>query len=294
MQTILQVLVDGITLGGFYALMAQGLALVFGIMRVINFAHGEFLLVGAYLAWAAAHYLGLGVLLALPLLAVIGYGLGYGVSRVAILPVVDRPQLMPLLVTFGLAIVIQGVLVAAFTTTPRLTPSFYSASVVQILGVTVSVGRIIMLVAAIVILAGLTLFLNRTRPGRAMQATAQNREAAKIVGIDVRKTYSAAFAIGTGLAFVAGGLFSATQGFFPFLGALFTLKAFVVVVLAGTAGISGLLAASLFVGLVEAALASYVPTIGTSLGTAAAFILVVIVLAVRPARLSATLLPRAS
>lgn len=286
MQTFVQVVVDGVILGGFYALMAQGLALVFGIMRVINLAHGEALLLGAYLAWAGEHYFGLPLLLSLPLIAVAGYLFGYLFSRVLILPVLDRPQLMPLLVTFGLAFVIQGVLVATFTNTPRITPTFYSDSVLELLGVRVSAGRAIMLVAALVILALLSLFINRSKPGRAMKAAAQNREAARIVGIDVNRTYCAAFAIGTALAFLAGGLFSATQGFFPFLGALFTLKAFVIVVLGGSARISGLLAAAMFVGLVEASLSSYVPNIGTSLGTAAAFILVVVVLAVRPEGLS--------
>jgi len=286
MQTFVQVLADGIILGGFYALMAQGLALVFGIMRVINLAHGEVLLLGAYMAWAGDHYFGIPLLLALPLIALAGYLFGYLFSRVLILPVLDRPQLMPLLVTFGLAFLIQGALVAAFSNTPRITPTFYSNNVLEFLGVRVSAGRAIMLMASILILAALSLFINRSKPGRAMKASAQNREAARIVGIDVKRTYCSAFAIGTALAFVAGGLFSATQGFFPFLGPLFTLKAFVIVVLGGSARISGLLTAAMFVGLVEASLSSYVPNIGTSLGTAAAFILVVVVLAIRPEGMS--------
>ena len=137
-----------------------------------------------------------------------------------------------------------------------------------------------MLVAAIVLRGLLSLFVNRTRLGKAMKAVAQNRMAARIVGIGVTPVHCAAFGVGTALAFAAGGLFSVTQGFYPFMGSLFTLKAFVIVVLGG-GGLAGTLAAAMFVAIIEAALAGYVPNIGTSLGTASAFVLVVVVLAIR-------------
>lgn len=282
MHTLIQVVIDGVILGGFYALMAQGLSLIFGIMRVINLAHGEFLVIGAYLAWMAHGYLGLDVLVALPILIVVGFGVGWVVSRLLIIPVLERPELMPLLITFGLAAAIQGVLTLVFTTTPRVTTASYSDSVLTLLGYRVSVAKVVMLIAAILLLGLLALFLNRTKTGKAMRATAQNREAARIVGINVTRIYCVAFGVGTAAAVAAGGLFSVTQGFYPFSGALFTLKAFVIVVLGGRGRITGSLAAAMFVGLIESALSGYVPNIGTSLGTAAAFVLVVVVLAVRP------------
>jgi branched-chain amino acid transport system permease protein len=285
-HTLTQVILDGIILGGFYALMAQGLSLVFGIMRIINLAHGEFLVMGAYLAWAAQQYLGLDVLVALPLLIILGFGFGWVISRVLVMPVLERHELMPLLVTFGLASVIAGALTLIFSTTPKVTKAAYSDSVISLLGFRVSVSKAVMLAAALILLTLLTLFLDRTKQGKAMKATAQNRAAARIVGINVTKVYCSAFGLGTAVAFAAGGLFSVTQGFYPFMGGMFTLKAFVIVVLGGGGRVSGTLAAAMFVGLIESALSGYVSNIGTSLGTAAAFVLVVVVLAFRPEGIS--------
>jgi len=286
MQVLIQVLLDGIVLGGFYALMAQGLSLIFGIMRIINLAHGEFLILGAYLAWMAREYLGLDPLLALSLLMAIGFALGWVVARLLVMPVLDRHELMPLLVTFGLAAVIQGGLTLVFSATPKVTKSVYSDAVVNFLGFSESAANSVMLVGALLLLVVLSLFVNRTRLGKAMKAVAQNRTAARIVGIGVTRVHCAAFGVGTALALAAGGLFSVTQGFYPFMGALFTLKAFVIVVLGGGGRLTGTLIAAMFVGVIESVLSNYVPDIGTSLGTAAAFILVVVVLVIRPQGIS--------
>ena len=288
MDSLVQTIIDGVILGGFYALMAQGLSLIFGIMRVINLAHGELLVASAFLAWALQRYLGIDVLLALPLIALAGFACGWLISKVLILRVVDRPQLMPLLLTFGLASVIQGALVFFFSTTPRVTQAAYSGSVLDLLGVRVSTSRLVMLMGSLILLGVLTYFLHRTKMGKAMKATAQNREAAAIVGISISRIYSAAFGLGIAITFVAGALFSVTQAFHPFMGPLFTLKAFVIVVLGGAASISGTLVAAMFVGMVEVMVAAYAPTVGTGLGAATAFILVVIVLAVRPEGIART------
>lgn len=277
-----QTIVDGIILGGFYALIAQGVALTFGVMRVVNLAHGELMLVGAYLAWAFHEYLGLGILISFPVAIVVGYALGWVIAKLAILRVIERHELMSLLLTFGLAFLIQGALIAAFSTTPRSTETFYSDAVWRPLGITLPVSRLVMLAGSLIVLACLAVFLYRTRSGRAMKAAAQNKDAARIVGIDVNSVYARAFAIGASLAFAAGVLFSATQAFTPNNGVVFTLKAFVIVVVGGAGRISGTVAAAMLVGLIETGLASYVPGIGTGLGVAAAFVLVVLVLALRP------------
>jgi branched-chain amino acid transport system permease protein len=285
-HALIQVLLDGIVLGGFYALAAQGLSLIFGIMRIINLAHGEFLILGAYLTWAAREYLGIDPLLALPFLILIGFAVGWLVCRLIVIPVAHRHELMPLLVTFGLAGVIQGGLTLVFSATPKLTNAAYSDSVASFFGWRVSAANGIMLIGALILLGLLSLFVNRTKLGKAMKAVAQNRTAARIVGIGVTRVHCAAFGVGTALAFAAGGLFGTSQGFYPFMGALFTLKAFVIVVLGGGGRLGGALAAAMFIGLVESVLSGYVPEIGTSLGTAAAFILVVAVLVVRPQGIS--------
>jgi branched-chain amino acid transport system permease protein len=285
-HALIQVLIDGIVLGGFYALAAQGLSLIFGIMRIVNLAHGEFLILGGLpdvdgpgIPWNRP-------LLALPFLILIGFAVGWLVCRVIVIPVAHRHELMPLLVTFGLAGVIQGGLTLVFTATPKLTNAAYSDSVASLFGWRVSAANGIMLIGALVLLGLLSLFVNRTKLGKAMKAVAQNRTAARIVGIGVTRVHCAAFGVGTALAFAAGGLFSTSQGFYPFMGALFTLKAFVIVVLGGGGRLGGALAAAMFIGLIESVLSGYVPEIGTSLGTAAAFILVVAVLVVRPQGIS--------
>jgi branched-chain amino acid transport system permease protein len=277
-HTLTQVILDGIILGGFYALMAQGLSLVFGIMRIINLAHGEFLVMGAYLAWAAQQYLGLDVLVALPLLIILGFGFGWVISRVLVMPVLERHELMPLLVTFGLASVIAGALTLIFSTTPKVTKAAYSDSVISLLGFRVSVSKAVMLAAALILLTLLTLFLDRTKQGKAMKATAQNRAAARIVGINVTKVYCSAFGLGTAVAFAAGGLFSVTQGFYPFMGGMFTLKAFVIVVLGGAGDLRGAFLASLAVGVADAYGKAFLPTLAEFTMMA----LVVVVLAWRP------------
>jgi branched-chain amino acid transport system permease protein len=286
MDLMLQVVADGLILGGFYALMAQGLSLIFGIMRVINLAHGELLIFGGYTAWLMHRELGLDLLVALPLIAAIGFGAGWLISRVLVLRVIDRPQLMPLLLTFGLASVLQGLMVWWFTTTPRLTQASYSGSVVDVAGIRVSTAQFVMLMVSLVLLGALSLFLARTKLGKAMNAAAQNREAARVVGIDIKRIYCAAFGLGVAIVFIAGGLFSVTQAFHPFMGPVLTLKAFVIVVLGGTGRVGGTLAAAMLVGLVEAMVSAYVPSIGTGLGAATAFVLVVLVLAVRPQGIS--------
>lgn len=291
-MTLLQTVVDGLILGGFYALVAQGVALTFGVMRVVNLAHGEMMLVGAYLTWAAQQYLGLDIWVTLPIGIVLGYLMGWLIARLIVIPIVERPEMIGLLLTFGLAFLLQGLLVWIFSTTPHLAAASYADAVWRPFGIDLSVSRLVMFAASLVIIIMLALYLGRTRSGRAIKAASQNKEAARIVGIDVNTVYARAFGIAAGLAFAAGALFSVTQSFTPSTGLAFTIKAFVIVVVAGTGRISATLVAALVIGLVESFLAAYVPNIGTGLGVAAASLLVVVVLAVRPAGISRTAVAR--
>jgi branched-chain amino acid transport system permease protein len=286
MGQLSQVVLDGIVLGGFYALIAQGLSLVFGVMGVLNLAHGECVLVGAYLAWAAQHYLGIDPLLALPAIIALGFAFGWVLCRTLVIRVVERPPLLALLLTFGIGAVAQGMLLRLFTSTPKVTTTSYSDDVVGLFGLTIPTPRALMLLGAIVILVLTWAVLGHTRVGRSIQAAAQNKAAARVVGIDIRVVYSIAFGIGIALVFAGGTLFGTAQGFYPFMGPLLTMKAFAIVVLGGVGRMSGTVLAAMFVGLVEALLASYVPSVGTGLGVAAAFILVVFVLVVRPSGIS--------
>lgn len=287
MGQLSQVVLDGIVLGGFYALVAQGLSLVFGVMGVLNLAHGECVLIGAYLAWTARNHLGIDPLLALPVIMLIGFGVGWLLCRTLVNRVVEQPPLMSLLLTFGIGAVAQGVLLQLFDSTPRVTTTSYSDDVVSIFGLSTPTPRLLMLVGAVVILALSWLLLTRTRVGRSIQAAAQNKAAARVVGIEIGAVYAIAFGIGIAMVFGAGTLLGSAQGFYPFLGPALTMKAFAIVVLGGVGRMAGTVLAALVVGLIETVLASYVPSVGTGLGIAASFILVVVVLVLRPQGLSA-------
>lgn len=282
MDILSQAVINGLILGGFYALMTQGLTLIFGVMRVINLAHGEFLMLGAYLGWFINNEFGLDPFMAAPLIGALGFIIGGLVSWVFLMPVVERPPLMALLITFGFAAVIASGLSLYFTNTPRFTETGYGDTVLTFLGQRIPLARALMFVFAVCVLLLLWLFLQRTRTGKAIRAASQNKDAAKIVGIEISRIYCTTFGIGTALVFVAGGLYGATQGFFPFMGPVFTLKAFAVVVLGGLGRTGGTFLAAMILALIETFVATYVPGIGTGLGLAAAFILVVVVLAVRP------------
>lgn len=281
MDILPQVLLNGLILGGFYALMSQGLALIFGVMRVINLAHGEFLVLGAYLAWSLNDIFGLDPFVVAPLIGIIGFGVGWLLARLFIIPVVERPPLMGLLITFGFAAVISSSLSLYYSNTPRFTQTDFGG-VVTLLGQRIPLNRGLMFVFAVFFLLLLWLFLQRTKLGKAMRAASQNADAARIVGIEISPIYCAAFGIGTAVVLIAGALFSATQGFFPFMGPVFTLQAFAVIVLGGLGKMGGTFLAGILLGVLETLIASYVPGVGTGLGIASAFILVVVVLAIRP------------
>lgn len=276
-----QTTVDALLLGGMYALMAQGLALVWSVLRVVNLAHGEFVMIGAFCAWFAFTEFGLDPYLTAPLLAVLGGAVGWLLNRGLIAPLLSRHFLMTLLATFALSIVLQSAVKlwvgpgARIVEVPYITRSF------DLLGVRVPLVMVINALVAVVVLTALWVFLHRTRTGRAMRAAADNHEACRVVGIRLRRIYGLALAGGIALTFVAGALLSSVKPIFPFMGPPLTLKVFVIVTLGGLGSMRGIVAASVLVALVESYIGAFVPEIGTGLGVAVAFVLLVIVLAVR-------------
>lgn len=286
MQTLVAVVVSGLILGALYLLMAQGLSLVFGVVKIINLAHGEFALLGAYLAWSASTRLGLDPLVTAPIAAVGGFLFGWLLCRLLIVRIIDRPPLMMLLLTYGIAIVIQAGLVLLLDTTPRTVTTAYSDITFRWGVVHIPATRAVIVLAALLVLAALWVFLKRSRLGKAIRATGQNREAAAITGIDVTSVQCIVFGLGTALVVISGVLMSSTISFNPFIGALFTFKAFAIVVLGGVDKLWGLALAAAAIGLIEEGVASYVPSIGTSLGVATSFVLIVIALLVMSGRLT--------
>jgi len=206
---------------------------------------------------------------------------GYILQRILINRIIERPYLISLLVTFGLAIILSNSFKLVFTATPRTVDTifkgFWRAG-----NVTIPVTKSFILVAALIIMGSLYLFLHRTRLGKSIRAAAQNREAARIVGIEISSVYAITFAIAIALTGVAGTLISPLQSINPFMGTALTLKAFAITALAGLGSIPGALIGGLILGLIEVMIATFVPGVGTNLGIVSSYVILVIVLVVRP------------
>jgi len=281
MELLLQALFNGILLGGYYAVMVLGFSIIWGVMGVINLAHGEFLMIGAYGAWVLFRVFGIDPFLSLAIIMPVMFGVGYVLQRVLINRVVERPHLISLLVTFGLSIALANLFNVIFTADPRTVPVSYNGSF-NILGMTVPIVKTMILGLALLIMFALHVFLQRTRLGRSIRAAAQNKNAARIVGVEVGRVYAITFGIAIALTAAAGAMISPVAPIFPFMGPPFTLKAFTITALGGLGRIPGALLGGMVLGLVETLLATFVPGVGTNVGIAASFVLLVLVLILRP------------
>jgi branched-chain amino acid transport system permease protein len=253
-----QNLANGLLIGGVYALIGVGLTLVFGVMKIINFAHGDFVILGMYCAILLNSLLGWDPYLALIVAMPLGFLTGAILQRVILSRLVDAPPESSLLVTLGLALVIGNVLLLTFGGEPRSVNVAYASSTLSLGEVSLSVILLLAGLATAAMIGGLYAILNHTELGRSIRATADNRLGAELVGINTRRIEAVVFGIGTSLAFTAGvaliPLLFATP---TFSGAIFTLKAFVVTVLGGLGNIGAAIAGGLLLGVVEVLGASY-------------------------------------
>ncbi len=281
MDAILQALLQGILLGGFYAAMVLGFSVIWGVMGVINLAHGEYLMIGAYLAWILSTYFGLDPFTSLIVIMPLMFGLGYLVQGLLINRIVERPHLMALLVTFGLGIAMANVVKLLYTADPKYINISYGGAT-EIAGLTFPIVKSLIFVASLLMMLALALFLQRSRLGKAIRAAAQNKNAARIVGININQVYAITAGICIALTGAAGAMISLTVPVYPFMGPPFTLKAFTITALGGLGRIPGALIGGLVLGITEVMIARFVPNIGTNLGVAISFVLLVIVLIVRP------------
>jgi len=290
MDQLIQAIINGVMLGGFYAVMVLGFSIIWGVMGVINLAHGEFVMVGAYLTWILNKQFGwepfATVIVVFPVMMLVGYLL----QRILINRIIERPYLISLLVTYALSIIISNGAKLLFSATPRIVDTSLGGFW-RVGDITIPTTKTVVLIAALLIMAALHLFLQRTRMGKSIRAAAQNREAARIVGIEINHVYAITFAICIGLTAVAGTLISPTQPIYPFMGAPLTLKAFAITAMAGLGSIPGALMGGIVLGLVEVLIATFVPGIGTNLGIISSFVILVVVLVTRPQGLFGGLKP---
>jgi branched-chain amino acid transport system permease protein len=277
---LVTVVLAGLMQGGIYAMFAVGLTLIFGVMRIINAAHGEMVMMGAYLTWVAFFYLGVDPLLALGLTLPLAFLFGMAVQRTLLDPAVGQPELTALLITFGLGLVMIYTAELIFTTDFRTIP--YAPGTVQLTS-TIAIGqnRVISFAMAVVITTAVFLFLKFSRLGKAVRATALNAEVAMVCGIDVKRIYLVTTGLAAALAAAGGALVSIQFGFNPETGVLYTLQAFAIIVLGGRGHYVGALIGGLMLGVLENLVSLMVPN-GTAMVELAAYGLMIFVLLIRP------------
>ena len=250
MTLFLQLLANGITVGGLLALVALGVALIFGVMRVVNFAHGEFVTLGAFTTFLLVTQLGLSPLLGIPVAFVLGGLVGALIQAVVLSRTAGRPELDVLMVTYSLSIIGLGLFSSAFGGDFRSFSEGPSGTV-SLGGVVLGWLSLTVLAVCAILGGGTFMLVQRARFGLALRALAQNRDAAAASGINVRRSELLAFALAVGLASAAGSLVSLIATVTPGVGHEWVLDAFVVVVLGGMGSISGAVAAALIIGLLH-------------------------------------------
>jgi branched-chain amino acid transport system permease protein len=274
-----QILVNGVLLGGLYAVMALGLALVWGVLNIVNLAHGAFIMLGAYLSWHLYTYLGIDPFLGLPITAVVMFCLGYVVQRGLLNLIVRAPMFNTLLITFGLEVVLTYLAQLAFSADFRTINPSYAGAHLSLGPLVIPLARLMAFGVAIVLTVGMWVFLLRTRLGRAIRATAQNLVAARLYGVEPRHLYAMTFGIGIGLAGAAGGLYGTVSQINPYIGATLTAKSFAIAIIGGLENPLGVIVGGLVLGIIESLTVAYV---GATFGDVASFGVLVLVLIVRP------------
>jgi branched-chain amino acid transport system permease protein len=272
-----QVVISGILSGVLYSMVALGLALIFGVMRIINVAHGPLLMLGAYATFFLYSRFGMNPFLTVPLSMAALFVVGMLLQRSLVFRVVDAPELSSLLLTFGISIALVNLAQLAFTSDLRAVEYITGAWLVG--GLALSKPRVIAFAFAAGVTALAFVFLQRTRLGKAIRATSQSREVAMVCGIDVARIHMITFGLASALAAAGGSLLAVIVAIQPEMGQVWTFKSFLVIVLGGAGNYPGALLGGMLLGLIEQ-LASLVLT--TQLSEAVAYVLLVLVLLIRP------------
>jgi branched-chain amino acid transport system permease protein len=282
MSSFLQATIYGLLQGGLLALVAVGFSLVWGVMNIVNLAHGSFVILGAYVAWELNSSLGLDPFLGMFVSAAALFVLGYVLQRFLINLVVNAPIFVTLLLTFGLDLLLVQGMNIAFSADYRSISTSYASNSLGIGDIRVPYGRLLAFALAIMVTLALVALIGRTRTGLSITATGMDRGAARLMGIRARHVYALTFAIAAALAGMAGAMVATVGTFQPSDASSYTLLAFVIAVLGGLGNMYGAMAGGLVIGLVEAWSGQYLP--GTWVN-AVAFLALVLVLVLRPSGL---------
>jgi len=299
MDTFLQQLINGLTLGSVYAIVALGYTMVYGIIQLINFAHGELVMIGAMVAFSVISLLSANT--ALPPLAIVLLGtgaaipvcvlVGYVLERFAYRRLRHAPRLAPLITAIGASIILQHIAMMIWSRNPLAFPQFIENHVFDVAGATITSVQIAIILTSILMMAGLSLIVYRTRLGIAMRATAQNPQIAGLMGIDINRMIAATFMLGAALAAVAGVMVGTYYGVAHYtMGSMLGLKAFSAAVLGGIGNLAGAMLGGMLLGIVEALGTGYIGDLtnnvfGSNYQDVFAFLVLIAVLVFRPSGL---------
>jgi branched-chain amino acid transport system permease protein len=276
-----QLTIDSLLLGGLYALMALGLALSFGVTNILNFAHGEAIMLGAYGAFFAFTLGGIDPLLSLPVLMLAGFAAGYGLFRYFLKRLLTEPQVNQILLTFGLGMILNNAAAIAFTADMRSANPSYASESIRLGEAYLPTGRLIAFGVACLMAGALLLWLHRTEYGRACRVVAQNQLASTLAGIDLKNVYAVAFGISIAIGVVTGVVLSWVTPVTPFMGFHLLIKAFAIIILGGIGSIGGAMIGAFLLGFLETAVAYFVPE-GIGWAEGVAFAVLFLILIVRP------------
>ena len=282
---LLNHLINGISLGSVYAIIALGYTMVYGIAKMLNFAHGDVIMVGAYICFFSVSSFNLPPAVGVVLAVLACTALGIVIERLAYKPLRQATSLAVLITAIGVSYFLQNGAQLLWTSNIKMFPSFFSASPIEFFGgeLKITIAAIVTVAACVVIMLGLTWFTGRTRMGKAMRACSEDKAAAQLMGINVNATISMTFAIGSALAAIAGVLFcSVYPTLTPTTGSMPGIKAFTAAVFGGIGSIPGALLGGVLLGVIEIFASAY---ISTQMSNAIVFAVLIVVLLVRPSGL---------
>jgi len=277
---LIQQLINGVSLGSIYALIALGYTMVYGIIRLINFAHGDIYMLGAYVGYFATAVLKMSFLPALILAMVVAAVIGVAIERTAYKPLRHAPKIAVLITAIGVSLFLEYGGMLLVSPQPRTFPELFTTQIYNIGGVIVNSQQVVILVISLALMVLLTYIVQRTKTGKAMRAVSFDADAARLMGIDVDRIISITFAIGSGLAAAAGVLVGVYYNSIdPLMGIMPGLKAFVAAVLGGIGVIPGAMLGGVILGVIEALVSGF---ISSTFRDAAAFAILIIILLFRP------------
>lgn len=273
-------LINGISLGSVYAIIALGYTMVYGIAKMLNFAHGDVIMIGGYMAFCSTSYLGWPVVPSVLFSIIVCTILGILIERLAYKPLREASSLAVLITAIGVSYFLQNAALLIWSSNPKAFPTMVKIPNLIIGDIQISSVAIVTIIACVIIMIVLTLFTTRTRLGKAMRAVSEDKGAAQLMGINVNATISMTFAIGSGLAAIAGVLLcSAYPTLMPTTGAMPGIKAFTAAVFGGIGSIPGAMLGGILLGIIEIFAKAY---ISTQLSDAIVFAVLIIVLIVKP------------